>query len=385
MHILGFGFCDWMKFGKNMFSIKRAAEAVKQGFQPESALAKLGVVLLIAVCGSWGVTARGEDGGKAAASQPKPLPFTGTNLSGGEFYGPKLGKKPVYSKNFIYPSAAEFDYFAGKGMNIIRIPFRWETLQPEMNQPLDAVELGRLRASVSAATGKGLVVLLDPHNYARYYDKVVGGPEVPAAALADFWGKLAAAFKDDPHVWFGLMNEPHDIPVAQWLDDANAAIAAIRAAGATNRILVPGVGWTSAGGWVKNGNDAMLGIKDSGNNYIIEVHTYLDKDNSGTHPEIVSPEVGRQRLEQFTQWCRTHHQQAFLGEFGTAASPEAAAAVENMLTYMEQSPDVWVGFTWWSAGAWWGNYMYSIEPQKVNGAVTDRPQLDYLLPHLQKR
>jgi len=49
-----------------------------------------------------------------------------------------------------------------------------------------------------------------------------------------------------------------------------------------------------------------------------------------------------------------------------------------MLTYMEKNRDVWIGYTWWSAGPWWGNYMFTIEPDKG----VDRPQMSYLLPHL---
>jgi hypothetical protein len=85
----------------------------------------------------------------------------------------------------------------------------------------------------------------------------------------------------------------------------------------------PGNGWTSAGGWAKNGNDtAMLGIKDPAGNYIFEVHTYFDADNSGTHTAVVSPSIGTERLHDFTLWCREHHVRAFLGEFAAPASPE---------------------------------------------------------------
>ena len=327
----------------------------------------------------------GQEGAKTAANvHPQPLAFTGVNLSGGEFYEPKPGVAPVYWKNFIYPSPDEFAYFAAKGMNVFRVQFRWETLQPAMNQPLNPAETERLRACVQAATDKGLTVLLDPHNYARYYGKAVGSTEVPDAAFADFWGRLAVVFKDNTHIWFGLMNEPHDLPADQWLGAANAAIDAIRKTGAKNLILVPGIGWTSAGQWTKNGNSTVMpGVKDPANNYIFEVHTYFDADNSGTHTAVVSTTVGVERLHDFTLWCREHHVRAFLGEFA-AASPEGAAVVENTLASMEQDRDVWVGFTWWAAGPWWKDYMFTIEPKKENGIVTDRPQMGWLLAHLQK-
>src|SRR6266851_2300514 len=146
----------------------------------------------------------------------QPLPYTGVNLAGGEFYDPTKIREPVYGKNFTYPTAAELDYFAGKGMNIIRLPFLWETLQPAAKQPFRPVEINRLRAVVKLATARGLVVILDPHNYARYFGKVVGGPEVGFDVFGDFWARLAREFRNDPHVWFGLVNEPHDMPTGQW-------------------------------------------------------------------------------------------------------------------------------------------------------------------------
>ncbi len=311
----------------------------------------------------------------------RPLAFTGVNISGGEFGDTKPGVTRIYGTNYTYPASSELDYFAGKGVNIVRFPFHWADLQPTLNGPLKADVLKRIKDVVADATGRGIVVLLDPHDYARYYDKVVGTTDVPDAAFTDFWGKVAFQFKDNPHVWLGLMNEPHDPPKEQWVGSANAAIAGIRAAGAKNLILVPGISWTGAHSWVASGNaEAMLGIKDSGSHYIIEAHQYLDADSSGTHPEIVSATVGSERLMQFTGWCRAHHQQAFLGEFGAAASEPAARATDDMLNFMEANRDVWVGFTWWSAGAWFGDYMFTVEPK--NGQ--DRPQMSFLRPHLQK-
>ena len=39
--------------------------------------------------------------------RPQPLPFTGTNLSGGEFGVVQPGKAPVYGKDFTYPNETE--------------------------------------------------------------------------------------------------------------------------------------------------------------------------------------------------------------------------------------------------------------------------------------
>jgi endoglucanase len=268
-------------------------------------------------------------------------------------------------------------------MNIIRLPFLWETLQPAAKQPFRPVEINRLKAVVKLATGRGLVVILDPHNYARYFGQVIGGPEVGFDVFADFWARLAREFQNDPKVWFGLVNEPHDMPTEQWLNAANAAIAAIRTAGAGNRILVPGNGWTGAWTWLQDWYGGangvwMLKVQDPKNNTLFDVHQYLDADGSGSHAAVVSPTIGSERLRAFTDWCRVHKKRAFLGEFAAPATAIGQQAVADMLQAMERDRDVWTGFAWWAAGAWWGDYMFSLEPKDGH----DRPQMAFLLPHL---
>jgi endoglucanase len=316
----------------------------------------------------------------------KPLPFTGVNLAGGEFYNPAKTPEPMYGRDFIYPSKEEYEYFASKGMNVFRVQFLWETLQPKAKEPFRQAEIERLKDSVHLATARGLTVILDPHNYARYYGKVVGSNEVPHEVFADFWGRLAKEFRGETNVWFGLVNEPHDMPTEQWLEAANQAIVTIRKAGADNLILVPGNAYSGAHGWVKGkwygtpNGAVMQGIHDPKNNYVFEVHQYLDKDSSGSHKEVVSPTIGSERLKSFVGWCREHKVRAFLGEFAVAEGEEGHQAVEDMLQAVERDRDVWLGFTWWAAGSRWGNYMFSLEPKDGK----DRPQMEYLRGHLQK-
>ena len=304
-------------------------ESARRGQAHENdsrALRRLSCVLLLAlgVVGTMlTVAARGSN-----APPSRPLAYTGVNLAGADFGPPKRGTPSVYGKDYIYPTAQEFDEFSGKGMNVFRLPFLWERLQPTLRAPFERQELERLETAVRLGVQAGGTVLLDPHNYARYFGKIIGSPEVSQADFADFWKRLAGRFKDSPQVWFGLMNEPHDLPDDQWLGAANAAIAAIRKTGATNLILVPGNSWTGAHSWVGSGNDkTMLRVVDPADHYLFDVHQYLDKDSSGTNAQVVSPTIGSERLREFTAWCRKHHKRAFLGEFGAAANPAGQAAV----------------------------------------------------------
>ncbi len=307
--------------------------------------------------------------------------LAGTNLSGAEF-----GTAPgVYGKDYIYPPHSDVDYFMGKGFRIFRIPFLWERIQPALGQPLDASELGRLTDLASYATSKGAHVLIDVHNYARYGGQVIGaaGSTVTAASFADLWSRLATAFSANPLVVFGLMNEPHDMSTEVWLADANAAIAAIRIAGARNVLFVPGNGWTGAHSWTQSSygtpdSAVMLAVDDPLDNYVFEVHQYLDASFSGTSATCASTTIGSQSLADFTAWMQQHHVRGFLGEFGVANNPTCISALADMMSAIDDNRGLWLGWTWWSAGPWWGTYMYSIEP--ANGV--DAPQLATLVQHL---
>lgn len=121
------------------------------------------------------------------------LKYVGVNLSGAEFNSRK--KPGTLFKDYTYPAASDFSYFAGKGMNTIRLPFLWERLQPQLNGDLDAAQLALLKKSVDAAKANKQYLILDVHNYAKYNGKRIGSSEVPTAAVADLWRRLALEFR----------------------------------------------------------------------------------------------------------------------------------------------------------------------------------------------
>src|SRR4029079_3887985 len=57
------------------------------------------------------------------------LNFTGVNLPGAEFGSVLPG---TYNHDYTYPTAAEINYFIGKGLNTFRLPFRCERVQPSL-------------------------------------------------------------------------------------------------------------------------------------------------------------------------------------------------------------------------------------------------------------
>ena len=347
------------------------------------------------------------------------------NLSGAEF---GQGNLPgTFGTDYTYPTDAEVDYFTSKGMNIFRLPFRWERLQTSADAPLNTTELARMDAFVDYATSKGANVILDPHNFERYFPVSTGGRRgtnfqnsaggliggtvadsqghvVTNSDFANLWSQLATHYASNPHVMFGLMNEPNAVPEAQLIGTENAAIAAIRATGAQNTILVPGNSFTGAWTWddPTSGTDAstsnasamlgITGITNPNSNILVEMHQYMDSDGSGTHATINNndPMTAVERLTNATAWLKANGIRGFLGEFGVdnsiinGADPNdpntlGNEVLNNMMQYLEANSAEWTGFTAWGGGPWWPtNSLFHIDP--VSGQ--DEPIMDVLEQYL---
>lgn len=310
------------------------------------------------------------------------LKYAGVNLAGAEF---NSAKRPgTVFKDYTYPAASDYAYFAGQGMNIIRLPFLWERLQPQALGEFDQAQLQLLRTAVSHAKNNNLKLILDVHNYAKYNGVRIGSGDVTNATLADLWTRLAREFGNDDAVIFGLMNEPFALPADVWASAAQASIDAIRATGARNLILVPGTAYTGAHNFVAGGYgtttnaQALAGIRDPANRYAIELHQYLDRDFSGTKPDCVNATIGADKLRGVTAWLRREGKVGFLGEFGAADNETCRQALDGMLAFMQENRDVWLGWTYWAAGAWWPNtYPFTVQPGKDGSS---KPQMSILAP-----
>ncbi len=199
-----------------------------------------------------------------APTDLRPFPTIadfGVNLSGAE-YGKAVGG--LHNRDYTWPASKTLDYYNDKGIRLIRLPFKWERIQPEAMGPLADKELALLDATIAAARERRMGLIIEPHNYCRYHGKLVGD-EVPGEALKDLWTKLAARYADEPAVIaYDLMNEPHGTK-GTWPKTAQLAVDGVRASDLKKLILVPGDSWSGAHSWVKA--NANLVITDPGNNF----------------------------------------------------------------------------------------------------------------------
>ena len=196
------------------------------------------------------------------------------------------------------------------------------------------------------------------------------------AQFGAFWGELARRFVDNPKVIFGLMNEvcipfwtsdgrarrevianieqPHDMPTSLVLANDQAAIDAIRNAGAKQLIIAPGNSWTGGHSWMEGSDPSgatMYKIKDPLNNTAFDIHEYLDTDYSGSHQECVN--LASTKLAPVTAWLKKYGFKAMITEFGASPLASCNTYVTDILNYMATN-DVYIGWTAWAAGPMWG-------------------------------
>ena len=304
----------------------------------------------------------------------------GVNLAGAEFNAAAM--PGVVNRDYVYPSAEEFAYFSHKGMNTIRLPFLWERIQPRLYGALDPAELAQLKAAVEKARAHKMCLILDMHSYGAYRGGPIGSKAVDVRAFMDVWEKLVLAFPDPERVALGLSNEPYTLPIAQWAGIAQSTVNQLRAANSQHLILISGGRWSGVHEWHQtfdgSANAASFAsLRDPLQRTVIEVHQYADANFSGAGTSCLPPARFQAMFKAINDWAAQHHQQLFLGEFGTPPDASCLAALDTMLSHTNNSA-IWRGWTYWAAGSWWGNYPLNVSPR--NG--TDAPQLAVLQKYL---
>ena len=111
----------------------------------------------------------------------------------------------------------------------------------------------------------------------------------------------------------------------------------------------------------------MKNISDPQSNFAYDMHQYFDQDSSGQSDTCLGTWNTSSVMDGATEWLRSSGRKAFIGEFGSAPNTACIDILNDFLTYLETNSDVWIGWTYWAAGPWWGTYSYSVEPKsKVN-------------------
>ena len=306
------------------------------------------------------------------------LPLVHMNVA-----GPGFNDKVLPGRNgfdYAFPASNYLDRWQTRGIRIIRLSVLWERLQPVADGKLDSEYANGINKFLNQAAARKMGVILDIHNYGRYYQKIIGSLDVPLTQYRSLMRRVAERWgTHDGLVGYDLMNEPYGAADAYWPSVAQAGIDGVRAFDKKKPIYVEGRSWSNALNWPTLNGDLLL-LKDPANNLVFSAHMYADIDASGTYqtaiPANFDPDIAVNRVKPFVEWLVRNNRRGQLGEFGVPNDPRYLDAMDRLLTYMNSKC---VPLAYWAAGPLWGDYALSIEPD----GNKDKPQWTVAARHLQ--
>ena len=296
------------------------------------------------------------------------------NVSGLEYNGGKSGARAYF--DYVPPSDTTLAAIKAQRFWGIRLPISEETLQPDPVKAaagvLDETYLAVVLQAASRAQKVGLSVIVDMHNFGRYWGNPINvSGSTPATNIRPMYVNVVGALAkrlQAAGVWgFDVANEPHDIADADVQSVEQGAVNAARAAGFKGHLIVENSGWANASGGLKiNVHDPMVGGVTC-----TDVHAYGDDNNSGTYKQTMSQDgtkadtiVGR--LKPSVDQAKRENRCLFVGELGgPVADPGRRDQVIVAAKYLAAAGVDWA---YWTAGEWSLNDPNSLQPGLVAGA-----------------
>jgi hypothetical protein len=349
---------------------------------------------------------------KPAAVWANGTPGTWMVYNGGRYYYPSKPEDPDPAWQH-----QQMDYFYKMGARYMRFPFKMQRLQRQAFGPLyygnplpftkfDGQDMRRvIEASFYwLSTYPDTRIVFDAHDFGEHTYNIVpaanGNPatydtarwrfdnpdaENRPEALVDFWANkfVPAMLVELPMGRWDLdfQNEPKEVgsyiaptqwaATMQWL--TNAVRARTDYVGICHREMTE---YSSATNFAKNGNsEANINSYDPLRNMVFHLHSYNDKDGSGTSGTCVV-DAGKSRLVDATNWARNNGftrdkgYGLFLGETGAGArnvygQETCGPVIDGELQFLLDNSDVWLGYTWYASG-FGVSYPFSLDPSNGN-------------------
>jgi hypothetical protein len=190
-----------------------------------------------------------------------------------------------------------------------------------------------LASYVNSLTSAGIVVELEDHtnsngsNAGGSSGTIFTGSEL--SNELSWYSSIAAAFKNNPNVWFGTNNEPSEVDASGNTNPAalstwqQQTYNAIRNAGNTNPIMVEMNGWADPASF---GQGYTASVYASMSNIIWDVHCYGWLSNYSTDQATVSANLAADIAQAQTITSANGTVPVIIGEYGNSTTGMAIDA-----------------------------------------------------------
>ncbi|KAI6380806.1 hypothetical protein MCOR25_001481 [Pyricularia grisea] len=320
--------------------------------------------------------------GLSALCQAK-VQFLGVAIAGGDFGCQIDGTCPLGSTQLPLGGSGGGGDGAGqmnhwvkdRGLNMFRLPISWQSLtNNQLGGQLDSNNFGRYDQLMQSCLKTGAYCMLDIHNFARWNGQIIGQGGPTDDQFVNLWTQLATKYAANEKVVFELMNEPHDLDMALWAQTCQKVVTAIRNAGATKQmILLPSSNFNSAATMVSSGDaDLLVAIKNpdgTTDGLLLDVHKYLDVDNSGTHSQCTTDNTAA--FQTVADYLRKVGRKALVSETGASMDSSCITAFCTQNALINANSDVFIGLVGWAAGSFSTSYILSLTPTKNGNTYTD--------------
>lgn len=227
------------------------------------------------------------------------------------------------SSDPAYPGEppSSYRFLARRGFGIVRLPFFWTQVQPELGGSVDSDGLDALASEVARAKAAGMRVVLDLHNSCRFPridSRRRCGDGISRGQLTDVWDKLSSRFaRDDGVLAYDIMNEPYGIDPRTWESFSQAVVNRLRERGDSKPVWIEASGYSAPKDFLSRHPDAW--IDDPAGKVVYSAHQYFD--GSGTYSEgfdfgsydtsgVIADLLG------FERWLSKNRVQGSIGEVG---------------------------------------------------------------------
>lgn len=289
----------------------------------------------------------------------------GVNLNGlefGTFFDrPYTG---IEGTDFFRPRPEDFAQVKAFGSNVIRVPFEWARLvrgwRPFDPLPieLDEVYLGLLDDAVGMAASEQLYVILDMHDFLKYWSGESAQVCVECSPghqelLRQTWKLLAEHYRDNTAViGYDIQNEPvrqtdgQNPPDGQpevcssceWHLIAQSVVNAIREVDSNHLIFVEGPNFSLASDWPNENRAPFVRDLVTPSRIVYSPHVYFDFDNNSIYNDTneASEPKGqwefyvRDRLMEVINWSENNDVPILFGETNVPCSTAWAAVLEHV-------------------------------------------------------